>query len=309
LLFAVPPYILFSVNRSELLAKVPLVSGLSDSDRSSLGERLVERRFETGQRIFDKGDAGASMFIIASGAVRIFLPPDPALPAAEQMRVDLRESRAGDHFGELALFDAQPRSASAEASAPTLLLELSREDFVADVVRSPAAVLAILSEVAQRLRDTTNLLGQRAAKDAYQEIHENLTWAQRLADRVAELNGSWAFIICLLGLSCLWSLANAFLSKPFDGYPYVFFNLLLGLMVALQGPLIMMSQNRQTQQDRAQSASDFKVNLKNEVGIETLLRDLGALRRDVDLRLSRLEKPAAGLDGGERPASGELKVS
>ena len=67
-------------------------------------------------------------------------------------------------------------------------------------------------------------------------------------------------------------------------------NLVLGLMVALQGPLIMMSQNRQTQQDRAQAASDFRVNLKNEVGIETLLREQAALRRNVDLRLARIEE-------------------
>ena len=278
------------MNRSDLLAKVPLLRGLPDADRAALGSRLTERQFAAGERIFDKDSAGTSMFIVASGAVSIFLPPSGGAGGIAAQRVILREVVPGEHFGELALFDEQPRSASAEATVATVLLELSREDFVADVIRSRAAVLSILGEVAQRLRDTNNLLSQRAAKDAFQEIHENLTWAERLADRVAELNGSWTFILCLLAFSALWSLANAVVPHPVDGYPYVFFNLLLGLMVALQGPLIMMSQNRQTQQDRAQAASDFRVNLKNEVGIETLLREVASMRREVEKRLTRIEE-------------------
>ena len=98
-----------------------------------------------------------------------------------------------------------------------------------------------------------------------------------------------------------WSLGNAFAQHPFDGYPYVFFNLLLGLMVALQGPLIMMSQNRQSQQDRAQAASDFKVNLKNEMGIERLLVEVSTLRRELNQRLARVER-----DGGSGRSEPEL---
>ena len=288
------------MNRSDLLLKVPLLRGLSDADRAALGEKLTERQCAAGERIFDKDQAGGAMFIVASGAVSIFLPPTGGASALDPRRVILREVVPGEHFGELALFDEQPRSASAEATVATVLLALSRDDFVSDVIRSKATVLAVLAEVAQRLRDTNNLLSQRAAKDAYQEIHENLTWPERLADRVAELNGSWAFILCLLGLSALWSLGNALSQHPFDGYPYVFFNLLLGLMVALQGPLIMMSQNRQTQQDRAQAASDFRVNLKNEVGIETLLREVGSMRRDVEKRLTRIEEDLGRPDSGRR---------
>jgi uncharacterized membrane protein len=295
------------MSRSALIASVPLLRGLADGDRASLAERMVERRFSAGERIFDLGDKGHSMFIVASGAVTIFLPPDPTLPPAKpgeeaQRRVVLREVVHGEHFGELALFDEQPRSASAEASSGAVLLELSREEFVANVIQSKAAVLSVLSEVAQRLRDTNLLLSRRAAKDAVQEIQENLTWAERLADRVAELNGSWTFILCLLGFSVAWSLLNALAPHPFDGYPYVFFNLLLGLMVALQGPLIMMSQNRQSQQDRAQAASDFRVNLKNEIGIERLLVEVSTLRRELDQRLARMEDGRRA-EGGLRSES------
>jgi CRP/FNR family transcriptional regulator, cyclic AMP receptor protein len=122
------------------------------------------------------------------------------------------------------------------------------------------------------------------------EIEENLTFGQRLADKVAELNGSWAFILFLLLVTGAWAAANAIAPRSFDPYPYVFFNLLLAVLVSLQGPLIVMSQNRQTLKDRAQADTDFRVNLKNEVGIEYLRSELGAVRAETTRRLEAIER-------------------
>jgi uncharacterized membrane protein len=285
-----------AVQRSHLLAQVPLFRGFSDEQRASLADRLVERPFAPGQPIFAKGDRGATMFIVLSGAVEIYLPPE----RAGGERVILKLVHAGDHFGELALFDEKPRSAGAVAREETLLLELTREAFVKDIVGSQEAVLAVLSEMADRLRDTNQLLTQRAARDAFKEIDENLSWGQRLADRVAELNGSWAFILCLIALSVVWALFNTWMARPFDSYPYVFFNLILALLVALQGPLIMMSQNRQAQKDRAQAAIDFRVNLKNEVGIESVFHEIRELRRKVEERLQALEAKEVATSRSDR---------
>jgi uncharacterized membrane protein len=152
--------------------------------------------------------------------------------------------------------------------------------------------MAILAEMAERLRETNAMLSQRAAKDVVKEIEENLTWGQKLADKVADLNGSWAFILFLLALTACWAGVNKFVPHPFDEYPFVFFNLLLAILVALQGPLIVMSQNRQTLKDRAQAETDFRVNLKNEVGIEGLIRELGAFRQETAKRLDVLERHA-----------------
>jgi uncharacterized membrane protein len=149
------------------------------------------------------------------------------------------------------------------------------------------------------------MLSQRAAKDVVKEFEGNLTWAQRLADRVAELNGSWTFILILMGLTVMWCVANVpavavhvgLYTKGedgkidgFDPYPYILYNLVLAILVSLQGPLIVMSQNRQTLKDRAQAETDFRVNLKNEVGIEKMLAELGALRAEVNKRLEVLER-------------------
>ncbi len=77
---------------------------------------------------------------------------------------------------------------------------------------------------------------------------------------------------------------------PFDPYPYILYNLVLAILVALQGPLIVMSQNRQSAKDRAQAETDFRVNLKNEVGIERMLVELGAMRAETAARLDALER-------------------
>jgi uncharacterized membrane protein len=140
------------------------------------------------------------------------------------------------------------------------------------------------------------MLSQRAAKDVVKEIEENLTWSQRLADKVAELNGSWAFILFLLCLSLFWSLMNTVIlkGKAFDEYPYQFFNLALAILVALQGPLIVMSQNRQSMKDRATAETDFRVNLKNEVGIEAIQREVTAFRAEALKRLDIIERNALG---------------
>jgi uncharacterized membrane protein len=145
--------------------------------------------------------------------------------------------------------------------------------------------------MADRLRETNDLLSRRAAKDALKEVEDNLTWAQRVAELVSALNGSWTFILGLAGLTAFWAIANHFLaSRGFDPYPYQFYNLVLGILTALQGPLIVMTQNRQALKDRAQAGVDFRVNLKNEVGIERLGVELGAHRAETARRLAAVEQ-------------------
>jgi uncharacterized membrane protein len=149
------------------------------------------------------------------------------------------------------------------------------------------------------------MLSQRAAKDVVKEFEDNLTWSQRLADKVAELNGSWAFILVLIGLTSMWCIINIpavavhlGLAAPgedgkissFDPFPYILYNLVLAILVAFQGPLIVMSQNRQSAKDRATAETDFRVNLKNEVGIEKLIAELGAMRAEQGKRFETIER-------------------
>jgi CRP/FNR family transcriptional regulator, cyclic AMP receptor protein len=284
------------VENTELLRSIPLFEGLDEEDLRELAASVRARPFRGGQMIFNLGDSGTEMFIVADGQVNIHLPGDAS------RRVSLKDIARGEYFGELSLFDDKPRSASALATTDAVLLELSRETLSGYLERRPRAAMAILRTMAERLRETNVLLSERAAKNVVKEFEENLRWSDRLADKVAELNGSWAFIVGLLLLTIGWTAVNmpAILHEPFDPFPYVFFNLLLAILVALQGPLIVMSQNRQTLKDRAQAETDFKVNLKNELNIETILRELGEFRAESNRRLDDLERCStpAGLRAG-----------
>lgn len=289
-----------SDDRAHLLRSTMLFEGLSDEDLAHLGGMVSEQRFGAGHAIFAQGDAGSSMYIVASGDVNIHLPGE------DSRRVSLKDLARGEYFGEMALFDEKPRSASAVATTDTVLLALSRETLSSYLEGRPGAAMAILRTMAGRLRETNALLSQRAAKNVLEEMERSLTWRDRLADKVAELNGSWAFIGALLALTLGWTVVNAerMTSHPFDPYPYVFYNLVLAILVALQGPLIVMSQNRQTLKDRRQAEADFQVNLKNEVNIETILRELGEFRAETHARLEALETAGrvARREGTEKPA-------
>jgi uncharacterized membrane protein len=268
---------------ADLLARVPMFENLADDDRQALAQNLVERKFAAGDIIMNLGDRGTSMFIVAEGHVNIYLPGEAS------RRISLKDITTGEHLGEIALFDDRPRSASAVATTDAVLLELDRDTLSRYLAQRPQGAMTLLRTLAGRLRATNEMLSQRAAKNVVAEFESKLTWSQKLADRVASLNGSWTFILLLLGLTFAWTLINQPALAGFDPYPYVFFNLLLAILVSLQGPLIVMSQNRSSLKDRAQAETDFQVNLKNEVNIETLLRELGEMRAEMNQRLLALE--------------------
>jgi len=265
-----------NVDAVELLRSIPMFDGLSEEDLAALSATLRVRAFKAGSMIFKLGDAGDAMYIVAGGDVNIHLPGE------DSRRISLKDIARGEYFGELALFDAGPRSASALATTDASLLELQRETLASYLESRPRAAMALLRTMSAHLRQTNMLLSARAAKNVDEEFEKNLSWSDRLADGVAELNGSWWFIGFLILMTFVWCVVNTglFLQEPPDPYPYQLFNLALGIMVGLQGPLIVMSQNRQSRKDRARAETDFKVNLKNEVNIETLLRELSEFRAE-----------------------------
>ena len=117
-------------------------------------------------------------------------------------------------------------------------------------------------------------------------------FGDRLADRVASFGGSWTFII-LFGLVLLaWTAGNSLLNgQAFDPYPFIFLNLILSMLAAIQAPIIMMSQNRQSAKDRAEAEHDYEVNLKAEIEIMALHEKLDELRaRDIEGLIARQQE-------------------
>lgn len=146
------------------------------------------------------------------------------------------------------------------------------------------------------------------ARDLAHEQEQSLTFGQRLADRVAAVGGSWAFIIGFGIWLAAWILLNAAVLtglgvRPFDPYPFIFLNLMLSMLAAIQAPLIMMSQNRQSAQDRLAARHDYEVNLKAELEIMALHEKLDALRdRDIADMIGRQTELLQELRGRNTPA-------
>jgi len=104
------------------------------------------------------------------------------------------------------------------------------------------------------------------------EFEQNWSFGERLADRIAAFGGSWTFLITFGVFLFIWISINSFvlISHPLDPYPFIFLNLILSCLAAIQAPIIMMSQNRQEAKDRIRSQHDYQVNLKAELEIRHL---------------------------------------
>ena len=252
------------------LRSVPIFAALDDAAVEELCALLGSAEFETGRQLFNVGDAGDAMYLIESGRVRI------CVTDADGRDVTLAELGPGDFFGEMAMLGGHGRSANAIVTDHVHVAVLTRDNFLRFVSSDARIVLEMLSAIANRLRRTDELLRHRVSRNANEEDAKSLTLADRAADKIARFGGSWKFIIFSVLLLIVWIVANTMIltSKPFDAFPFVFLNLILGVMAAFQAPIIMMSQNREAHKDRLRADLDYQVNLKNEMLLGEILRRL-----------------------------------
>ncbi|HWP09502.1 MAG TPA: DUF1003 domain-containing protein [Polyangiaceae bacterium] len=259
------------MDHSSLLREIPLFESMEDADLIALGNKLTQKAFAEGAVIFDQGDEGDAMYLIEEGAVDI-------VAGSGSQRVTLASLFSGQYFGELSLLDGAPRSATALAARPTHALALQRDDFVEFVRRRPEAALSIMHEIGERMRATNELMTRTVSRNIIEEDAENISLGDKVADKVAAFGGSWPFIFIFGGFMALWMTWNSVAGKlAFDPLPFMFLNLFLSTIAALQAPVIMMSQNRQSAKDKAMAVNDYQVNLKNEVSIDKLIRSQGEL--------------------------------
>jgi len=270
------------MSRQELLANIPLFESLIPADLDALSRRLEQAEYADGDVIFRQGDQGSSLFIIEDGAVEISYGEGRA-------RITLATLFTGQYFGELSLFDGSPRSATATAARSSRLMRLDREDLVDFINKNPSAALRIIAEMSERLRQTNELMSQQVSRNVLEEEEEHLTFGQRVADRVASFGGSWPFIILFSVIMLVWIGINIARLANFDPYPYILLNLVLSTLAAIQAPIIMMSQNRQSSKDKLLAENDYQVNLKAELEITAIMRNQAELLA----RLSLLERTMA----------------
>jgi CRP/FNR family transcriptional regulator, cyclic AMP receptor protein len=278
------------MDRVLLLRNIPLFESLEEEDLAALVSKLREERKEANQTVFEQGDEGDAMYVIVEGAIDI-------VAGAGKQRVTLASLFKQQYFGELSLLDGAPRSAMAVAARDTVLLALERDDFVEFIKRRPEAALAIMHEIGERIRATNEMMTRTVSRNVLEEEEGKLSLGARVADKVAAFGGSWPFIFIFGGFMACWMLWNSLTgAMAFDPLPFMFLNLFLSTIAALQAPVIMMSQNRQSAKDKALAVNNYQVNLKNEVALDRMVRGQAELVQRltaVEQRLAEQKVPRA----------------
>lgn len=191
------------------------------------------------------------------------------IPAGEQVKgIDIRE-------GIFLLIQRDYPAFTSDDFIAIKELNVYRREYLSALIEQEKGEIASID------KDVMNAFRNNAilSENIQDEIEGKLTTGQRIADKVADLGGSWTFIITFFLFIMIWMLINVWLlsKKEFDPYPFILLNLILSCLAAIQAPIIMMSQNRQEQKDRQRGEHDYKINLKAELEIKLMSEKLDHL--------------------------------
>lgn len=169
--------------------------------------------------------------------------------------------------------------------------------------RPPLQPPVFETEDYRRLQELRKLRPARTPREAHPQL------GARVADAVARTVGSWRFILIQSSILLAWIVLNVVgYIRAWDPYPFILLNLVLSFQAAYTAPIIMMSQNRQSEIDRRQAENDYRINVKAEMEIELLHTKIDAMREQEILQLTRTiaslaEQLAELRENGARPAS------
>ncbi len=174
--------------------------------------------------------------------------------------------------------------------------------YLHQLMETESAQLAKLHKIIQETIEEEAFISTKVGAE---NASRQTTFGERIADKVAEFGGSWTFIILFSSILFCWIILNSFIliSHPFDPYPYILLNLVLSSVAALQAPVIMMSQNRQSVKDRENAENDYMINLKSEIEVRRLHEKIDLMIEDQykhlfdvqQQQLKMLEELQAGL--------------
>lgn len=143
-------------------------------------------------------------------------------------------------------------------------------------------------------RDVMNAINTNSilSENIQEDLDQNLTLGEKIADKIAAFGGSWTFIIAFFLFIIIWMIVNVWFlaTNSFDPFPFILLNLILSCLAAIQAPIIMMSQNRQEQKDRQRGEHDYKVNLKAELEIKLLSEKMDHLLAHQNKKLLEIQE-------------------
>jgi uncharacterized membrane protein len=276
---------------AELLAEIKFFELLDDDDRRALAEVVDRLNLDEGRVLFEVGEPGDELYIVREGEVELFVKDTVG------QKITLHTARAGDIFGELALLDDEPRSATAVAVAPTSLLVLDRGDLSLLFQRKPDAALAMLAALSSMTRKADRLLQTRVSRNANEETAESLGILQKIADGLAWFSGSMPFLISHTVWFAVWISLNTFIlpknpdgTRGFDPFPFGLLTMIVSLEAIFLACFVLISQNRQAQKDKVRADIEYEVNIKAELEVAHLHEKTDRLQETMLARFARLER-------------------
>src|SRR3990167_2784358 len=254
------------------LNQTPLFKFLEPNEAKELLKNFENMSFAEGETIFDFGDSGNCLYLVVSGHVELSIRDHTG------QKIILKVAEPGEIFGELSLLDHGPRTATAIALETSQLACLGREDLINFLKQKPEASIHLLSALGTQIRQTNNLVRARVAKNANEEIADELGWTQKMANRITELAGSMSFLLANLIIFLVWIVVNLGLIPkliPFDPYPFGLLTTGVSLEAIFLSIVVLLSQNLQATKDRVRADIEYEVNLKAEM-------EIGYLHEKVD---------------------------
>jgi len=275
------------------LTGVELFELLSEEDRAALAAVVDCVEIEAGKVLFEAGDPGESLFVVRSGEVELFIRDNTG------QKIVLTTATTGDLFGELALLDQGARTATALTLADGELLELDRDDLLLLFQRHPESAIRMLAAVTGMMRRADELLRTRVSRNVNEEVAEQLTPLQKVADWIAWFSGSMPFLMVNAVWFAIWIVINTIDTglRRFDPYPFGLLTMIVSLEAIFLSCFVLVSQNRQAEKDRVRSDIEYEVNVKAELEIAHLHEKTDHMHEQLLLRLAAIEKQLRGPGG------------
>ena len=274
------------------LAAIRMFEHLNEGDRVALANVIDELQVPEGHTLFQAGDPGDSLFIIKTGQIELFIKDTAG------QKIVLHTAQRGDMFGELAMLDTGPRTATALALSASEVLVLDRGDLILLFQRKPEAALHMLAALSGLTRKADELLRTRVSRNVNEEMEVHSTALLRIADWIAWFSGSMAFLILNGSWFIIWIAINTLpLGIPaFDPFPFGLLTMIVSLEAIFLSCFVLISQNRQAEKDKVRADIEYEVNIKAELEIAHLHEKTDRLYENMMARFERLEKsldPAA----------------
>jgi CRP/FNR family transcriptional regulator, cyclic AMP receptor protein len=269
----------------QFLANIKMFELLEDDDRVELANVIDEADVAAGEFLFQAGDPGDSLFIVQSGEIELFIKDTAG------QKIVLATPSPGDMFGELAMLDYGPRTATAVALQDSEILVLDRDDLVLLFQKKPEAALHMLAALSSLTRKADELLRTRVSKNLNEEIMQKLGVLDRISDWLAWFSGSMPFLISHSVWFIVWITLNTIIlgDRAFDPFPFGLLTMIVSLEAIFLACFVLISQNRQAQKDKVRADIEYEVNIKAELEVAHLHEKTDRIYENMMARFAKLD--------------------